>query len=42
MITSLTMYILLYAFLLVSYLSVVFYMTNKDVKNNIEAAKQGA
>lgn len=39
MITSLTMYILLYAFLLISYLTVIFYMTNKTIKNNIAEAK---
>lgn len=41
MITSLTIYILLYIFLMISYLSVVFYMTNKEVKKNIELI-QGA
>lgn len=39
MITSLSLYILLYLFLLVSYLSVVFYMTNKEIKKNIAAVK---
>lgn len=42
MITSLTVYILLYLFLLVSYLTVLFYMTNKAIKNNIAAAQEGA
>ncbi|OYQ75165.1 cytochrome ubiquinol oxidase subunit I [Wohlfahrtiimonas sp. G9077] len=40
MISSLLMYSLLYVFILVSYLSVLFYMTHKAIKNN--TAKQGA
>lgn len=39
MITSLTLYILIYVFLMISYLSVIYYITNKTVKNNIAAAK---
>lgn len=39
MITSLTIYIILYAFLMISYLSVIFYMIKKAIKNNITAAK---
>ncbi len=42
MIPSLIIYCLIYIFVLVSYLSVLYYMTNKTIKNNIAAEKQGA
>lgn len=42
MISSLLIYCLIYIFVLVSYLAVLFYLTNKTVKNNIAAETQGA
>lgn len=42
MIPSLLIYSLIYLFVLVSYLSVLFYMINKTVKRNIAAEQQGA
>lgn len=42
MISSLLLYCLIYLFVMLSYLSVLFYLTNKTIKNNIAAEAQGA
>lgn len=42
MISSLIIYCLVYAFIMISYLTVLYYFTNKTVKNNIDAEAQGA
>ncbi len=42
MTSSLLIYCLIYIFVLISYFSVLFYLTNKTIKNNIAAEKQGA
>lgn len=42
MISSLLLYCLIYLFVMLSYLSVLFYITNKTIKNNIAAEAQGA
>lgn len=40
--TSLLIYCLIYAFVLISYFSALFYLANRTVKNNIALEKQGA
>ena len=42
MISSLVIYCLIYLLVVLSYLGVLFYLTNKTVKNNIIAENQGA
>lgn len=42
MISSLLIYLAIYLFVMISYFSVLFYLTNKTIKNNIAAEKQGA
>ena len=42
MTSSLLIYCLIYIFVLISYFSVLFYLANKTIKNNIAAEKQGA
>lgn len=41
MITSLTLYCLIYAFIVISYLSVLFYIANTTVKKNIAVESKG-